>query len=1157
MKRLIFLSLILASNLFADAPAPYPITVNSRAAVAPPLTVYRANKTTIRVSFVDGSTASTIATNETPFLAWWTSNTAASVVTADYSIVSGSTGVVDFTFSQTDLNYTAGRYGYEVGVKDSSAVPSVYRQGVFVISGSPIGTGATPTTWTSNIVWGLYSYIGTLTNGPVRPDNSTVTAATNSDGSITLSAVAAAVTWTNITDKPFTNMTDINQYETDPVFTNWLATNAYVKAETDPVWSAVSNLYYLIGGAIDYAWITNQPSLFTPTDWESDYATDYADYTNTKALAESALQTAPVTSVAGRTNDVVITSSDLADFQTAVDTNTLVAGAAQIASANAFTATNSFPAITIGTGTNTSTLTWNPDEDTQAYEYTHPDGGTVTINGETYRMWKNADTVAITNGQPVCLFSGAGRIGRIKLADADDPERNCVVGVYTGEADLPVDGIGRITRFGAVKATALDNLVDGTWEEGSILNLSTNAGRYTTNSLAAPIDQIQIAVVTYDSPSGTEDDIEVAVEHIRPWSVLDARYVEETDDTYTNTVALAGSALQSDTNYAKLNQYNVFASSNLFQTIWWASGANIDGGIIFDAANDISMDAVDRFLYAKGSEIWEVEGTGTNGNQIMSYDAVTGLGYITAPPANDTTTTNMTQAVTVPTQSALSSNSVIANTEYVDRAVAAGGGGGSGGGIDYAEWQYISTNDMSVLRVTNSLSFPSGLFTKINVRGWAASTNLPLSKDVQYYLYAASNDVMQELQVFMANLTLEADNPTTNLVSGTTEIGYIALANIFDGNLCYVEEGATSEYFRVNYKTSAGGWDQSYDGAQEIIFALAVYDGKLYAGQGLNTGDGDVLVYDGTTWSVSYDGAQERISALAVYDGKLYAGQGDGTGDGDVLVYDGTTWSVSYDGAQESILALAVYDGKLYAGQGTGTGDGDVLVYDGTTWSVSYDGAQESISAFAVYDGKLYAGQGDGTGDGDVLVYDGTTWSVSYDGAQETIFALAVYDGKLYAGQGFGAGDGDVLVYDGTTWSVSYDGAQEIISAFAVYDGKLYAGQGTGAGDGDVLVYDGTTWSVSYDGAQERILALAVYDGKLYAGQGFGAGDGDVYRFTSTGTTTILDPLEHSYSTNAIISLVNEVFLQSATPTNLTEVIRIVTETNQNFNVILDYRGIK
>ena len=189
MKKIIILILCLASSLaIAAAPAPYPITVNSRAATAPPLNVYRGNETTIRASFVDGSTASTIATNETPFLSWWTNDTSSSIVSASYEVVSGTTGVVDFTFSQTDLNYAGGRYGYEIGVKNTLGAPSVYRQGVFEITGSPTGSGATPVDWTTSINWALYDYSGTSASGPIRADGTSITTTINADGSVTFAA---------------------------------------------------------------------------------------------------------------------------------------------------------------------------------------------------------------------------------------------------------------------------------------------------------------------------------------------------------------------------------------------------------------------------------------------------------------------------------------------------------------------------------------------------------------------------------------------------------------------------------------------------------------------------------------------------------------------------------------------------------------------------------------------------------------------------------------------------------------------------------------------------------------------------------------------------------------------------------------------------------
>jgi hypothetical protein len=312
--------------------------------------------------------------------------------------------------------------------------------------------------------------------------------------------------------------------------------------------------------------------------------------------------------------------------------------------------------------------------------------------------------------------------------------------------------------------------------------------------------------------------------------------------------------------------------------------------------------------------------------------------------------------------------------------------------------------------------------------------------------------------------------------------------------------------------TAPTSWTKSYEGSNELIKSLISYNGKLYAGQGSSSADGDVFVYDGISWSTSYDGSQENIETFEVYNGKLYAGQSKNTGDGDVLVFDGSTWSTIYNGTQEAIKSLAVYNGKLYAGQGNGPGDGDILVYDGSTWSTSYDGAEKRITALAVYNGKLYAGQGNILGTGDVLVFDGSTWSISYDGTQEVIKSLSVFNGKLYAGQGSSTGDGDILVFDDTTWSVTYDGTQETIETLEVYNGKLYAGLGSGTGDGDILVFDDTTWNTSYNGTQEQILDLAEFDGKLYSSQGKDALDGDVYVY---GNNVVLESNKSSWGADS------------------------------------------
>ncbi|MFH2202830.1 MAG: FG-GAP-like repeat-containing protein [Elusimicrobiota bacterium] len=315
--------------------------------------------------------------------------------------------------------------------------------------------------------------------------------------------------------------------------------------------------------------------------------------------------------------------------------------------------------------------------------------------------------------------------------------------------------------------------------------------------------------------------------------------------------------------------------------------------------------------------------------------------------------------------------------------------------------------------------------------------------------------------------------------------------------------------FSVLYSTNAGAsWRSlrpaamSRDGSQEAVRSLAVYNGQLYAGQGLGAGDGDVFVNNGISWSASpavpNPSSVEVIHAMAVYNGNLYAGQGADAGDGDVLKYDGS-WSVSYDGAAGDIRALAVYNGKLYAGQGGAAAeDGDIHVYNGATWSLSTPTASSEIRALAVYKGQLYAGGGT-TG---IRIFDGWRWTENPGATTDPILAFAVYNGRLYAG----TTGGDVRVFNGSAWTASTStGAGYEILSLAAHGGRLYAGRGgAAAGDGDIYAFDGQKWTLAYDGAAGAVYALAAFNGKLFAGEGSAAGtDGDIRSFAHLGEPAI------------------------------------------------------
>ena len=170
---------------------------------------------------------------------------------------------------------------------------------------------------------------------------------------------------------------------------------------------------------------------------------------------------------------------------------------------------------------------------------------------------------------------------------------------------------------------------------------------------------------------------------------------------------------------------------------------------------------------------------------------------------------------------------------------------------------------------------------------------------------------------------------------------YLGLGNgASDGDIRYCDPANAGDTTTCD---NAADWAVSYAGSTERVRTFSVYNGRLYTGLGYSTaGFGDILVCnpeegatldpdvcdDTTEWNTSYNGAEEEIPALVVYNGKLYAGQGrSANGDGDVLIFNGAGWAVSYAGGADIIDSLAVYNGKLYAGQGLSATEGDVYTY--------------------------------------------------------------------------------------------------------------------------------------------------------------------------------------------------------------------------------------
>ena len=307
---------------------------------------------------------------------------------------------------------------------------------------------------------------------------------------------------------------------------------------------------------------------------------------------------------------------------------------------------------------------------------------------------------------------------------------------------------------------------------------------------------------------------------------------------------------------------------------------------------------------------------------------------------------------------------------------------------------------------------------------------------------------------------------------------------------------------------------------------MCEYNGQLYAG----IYSGYVYRYDGgTTWtSCGQVGSSTTVTALAVHNGKLYAGCGSGSELANVYRYDGgTTWTwVAISSNGNYINSMCSYDGKLYAGDDLGTVIEIIGVdnYD----TVGTPGTTTNVRAMVVYRDQLYVS---GSGDGIVYRYDGSsTWtSIGDIGAVYHITGMAVYDGTIYASCSGSTYAGYVFKWDGvgtTTWSsCGRLGTSTENRQLCVYNGKLYGSTYTTS---SFYRYDGgTTWTAISTGGT-RTYCLTTYDGKLiigtYRGYAYAMGTGEaIYGSTlSTGTNYILTAVKESGTVTFYINDVSQ-----------------------------------
>lgn len=304
-----------------------------------------------------------------------------------------------------------------------------------------------------------------------------------------------------------------------------------------------------------------------------------------------------------------------------------------------------------------------------------------------------------------------------------------------------------------------------------------------------------------------------------------------------------------------------------------------------------------------------------------------------------------------------------------------------------------------------------------------------------------------------------------------------------------------------NGKIDTQWTDHGQLGNAILIYSMAVYDGKLFAGTCVpgREAAGHVYQYvDGQKWIDC--GTPDRcnaVTSLAVYQGQLYAGTGKYRLKGSSLAESGNphpggnVYRCLGDGkwkhcgqlpGVEAINGMVVYRGKLYAS--SMYAPAAFYRYDGgTSWTSCGVPDGKRVESMAIFNGDLFA---TGYDEGAVYRFDGQQWSHAGKVGESTqTYGFAIYEGQLYVSEWPHA---EVYRYAGQNrWTLAGRlGEEKESMPLAIYNGAMYSGS---LPLGEVYRYNGgVDWTnvgrldLTPDVRYRRVWSMAVYQGRLFAG---------------------------------------------------------------------------
>jgi hypothetical protein len=315
------------------------------------------------------------------------------------------------------------------------------------------------------------------------------------------------------------------------------------------------------------------------------------------------------------------------------------------------------------------------------------------------------------------------------------------------------------------------------------------------------------------------------------------------------------------------------------------------------------------------------------------------------------------------------------------------------------------------------------------------------------------------------------------------------------------------------------------------VFALAIYNGELYAGGMFGSAEGNfvhgIARWDGSQWRALGYGAypvqsSPAITAIARSGNQIVVGGRFTTMGGQFLNrvarFTGSGWEQIGQGLPSYPRGIFELEGDLYA---LGMEDfsqppaGYYRVHrfeqNGPLWT-SLGGFDQPPTDAIIWNGQLVVG-GDFTASGAtplnrIAFRDGNgVWQPMGAGFNAPVRALTIFNGELVAGGYFTMSGPNPVVrvarWDGMAWQPFGSGPPgngQAAAALHVHDGELYAG---GDFNGYLRRWTGSTWEqvgdpTAFGGCFGGVATLASYYGDLIVGGSFSCGSNGILRWDGT-----------------------------------------------------------